>query len=114
MLDAVIDRPFETLADHGSHRAAEELELECAGHDGQALQLAREDNQCVALTGGLLCLDEPILVALAVAKFEGILGRDARPDFLAFTGVEKAFQPLAPTDSHVMAAFGADIQVALE
>src|SRR5882757_9630086 len=114
MLYAVIDRAFETLPDYGSHGAAEELEFKCTGDDRQALQLSRKDDERIALPGRFLRLDEAVLVALAVTEFERILGRDAGADLFRLPRVQKPLQPLAATDSHVVAALRADIQVAFE
>src|SRR5437870_1573411 len=104
MLYAVIDRAFETLSDHGSHGAAKELEFKRAGHNGQALQLAREDDERIALAGRFLRLGESVLVALAVSEFERVLGRDTGANLFRRPGIQKPFQPLAAPDSHVMAA----------
>ena len=62
----------------------------------------------------LLCLDEAILVTLAVAEFQRILGGDMGGELLTPVGVQEALQALACTDTHVMAALGAHIQIALQ
>ena len=56
MLDAVVDRALEALADHRAHRAAQEPELERAGDDRQPFELARDRDQRILLAGRLLRL----------------------------------------------------------
>ena len=105
---------LEAFADHRTHRAAEKLELEGAGDDGQAFERAGEGDQRVAFAGGLLRRREPVAVTLAVAKLERILGRYVGADFHLLAFVEKAHQALTAADAHVMAALRADIEISLE
>src|SRR5262245_59403426 len=78
------------------------------------MHLAGDHDERVLLTGGLLRLGETVLVALAVAEAERVLGRDAGADFGAGIRVEKAFQPVARADAHVMAALRAHVEVAFQ
>src|SRR6266404_4142041 len=114
LLDAVVHAALEALPDHRTHRTAEELEFECAGHDRQRVQGAGQHYQGITLAGRFLRLGEPLAVALAVAELERILRRDGGADFRARARVEKALQPFARTHAHVMAALRTDIQVALQ
>ena len=114
MLDAVVGAALEALPHHRAHRAAEKLELEGAGHHRQLLERARQHDERIGLAGRLLCLDEPILVALAVAELQRILGRDPRPELLGRGRIEEPLEALAAADAHVMAALRTDVQIALE
>ena len=115
MGDGVIHRSLETLADHRAHRASQKLKLERAGNDVEIVQLAGEHDERVLLTGGLLRLCQPILVALAIAELERIFRRDGSADFHELgVLVEKPFEPLARPDAHVMAALGAHVDIPFE
>ncbi len=78
------------------------------------MQLACEHDQSVLLSCGLLRLSQAVLVTLAVAELECVLGRDARADLDLVAGIQKAQQPLARAHAHVMTAFRAHVEVALE
>src|SRR6185295_891403 len=114
ILDALVDRALEALADHRTHRAAEELEFESTGDDRQRLERAGDRDQRVALTRGLLRGREPVAVPLAVAELERILRRNLGADLFLVALVEETREALASADAHVMAAFRTDIEIALE
>src|ERR1700722_2533065 len=114
MLDAVLGRAPEALSDHRAHRAAQELELEGAGHGRLAMQISGQRNQRILLTRGLLRLGETVAVALAVLELERIFGSDALADLADGLRVEESAQALACADAHVMAALGADVEIALQ
>ena len=114
MCDAVVDAAHEALTDHRAHRATHEAELERGGDQFETLQGPGHDDQRVALTGGLLRDQQPVLVTLGIAELERVLGLDATGDLDAGGGVQEASQPFTGTDAHVVAALRADHQVALE
>ena len=62
----------------------------------------------------LLRLRQAVLVALAVLELQRILRRHAGADLADRLRVEERAQPLARADAHVVAALGADVEIALE
>ena len=114
MLEAVLDRAHEFLADHRPHRPAEKAELERDRDELEARERPRHHHERIALAGLLLRLDETVLVALRVFELERILRLDLGGEFLGGPGIEELQQPVARIDAHVMAAFGADVEVALD
>ena len=78
------------------------------------MQLSGQHDQCILFAGVLLGRGQPVLVALAVLETQRILGRHVRADLDAGARIKEARQPLAGMDAHVMAALGADMQVALQ
>ena len=83
MLETVLDRAHEALADHGAHRATEEPELERARDDTAVVQRAGHRDQRIALTRLLLRGREPVLVAFGVAELERILRLDAGREYIS-------------------------------
>jgi hypothetical protein len=59
-------------------------------------------------------LGEPILVALRILEFEGILRLDLGGKFGGRSRVEKLREPFAAVDPHMVAALRADVQIAFD
>ena len=78
------------------------------------VELAGKRNQSIVLACRLLILREAVLVALAVAELQRVLGEDVGPDLLTGVRVEETLQTLPRADAHVVTALGADVEVALE
>ena len=114
MLEAMLHRAREFLANHRTHRAAEETELEGAGDNVEPHQLPRHDDQRLVFARLLLRLDEPVLVALGVLELEWILRLNLGGKFDRGAGIQEFLQPLPSVDAHVVRAFRADMQVALD
>ncbi len=114
MFETVLHRAHEFLADHRTHGAAQETKFEGACHHIQAGQFSRHHDQRVAFAGLLLRLSEPVLVALRILEFERILRLDLGGKLGGRPGVEKFRQALAAVDPHVVAALGADVQIAFD
>src|SRR5690606_25771046 len=104
---------YEALADHGTHRAAHEAELERTGDHRHFLQPALHHNQRVLLAGRLLRGNDAIPVFLAVTELERVHRTDRGADFLAALRIKEHLQPLARAYAHVVTAFRADMQVPL-
>jgi hypothetical protein len=97
-----------------AHRAAQELELERAGHHRQGFHGARDRNERITLAGGFLRRGQPVAITLAVAELQRIFGRNLGTDLFLADLIEKTSQPFAAADAHVMAALRADIEIAFE
>ena len=104
----------ETFADHRPHRAGHELEFESGGDHRHALEQATHGDQSVFFLAGFLCLSQAVLVFLAVLELEEIGRFDILADFARIGFVQKTVQALAGTKVHVMAAFGTNLQIALQ
>src|SRR5690606_5429278 len=100
--------------DHRAHRAAHERELERAGHHRLPHQHAGHRDQRVLLAGFLLRLREPVAIALAVTEPERVERLEPRRDLLLGIGIEEPVEALACADAHVVLAFRAHVEVALE
>ncbi len=104
----------EALAHHRAHGAGHEGKLEGNGDDWNALEPAAHGDQRVFFVMGFLRLRQPVAVFFAVFEFQKIGRFDALADFGGSILVEKTQQALAGSNRHVMAAFGTDLQVALQ
>ena len=114
MLEAMIDCTHEALADNGAHGAPHEAEFERRSNDFEPLERSGQDDQRVFFASGLLRLEQPVAVALAVAKLERIVRFYARGQLAGRARIEKLEQPFARAHAHVVAALGTDVNVAFE
>jgi len=114
MFQTVFHCAHELLANHRTHGAAQETKLESTGDDIEPRELARHHDERVAFAGLFLRLHEAIAVTLRILEFQRIFGFDLGGNFLVRAGIQEFQQPLPAADAHVMAAFGADVEVALD
>ena len=114
VFDAMLDGTHETLADHRTHGAGHELELERAGDDRNSFQGARHHDQRIFLVRALLSLQQAVAILLAVAKLERIFRLDRVGELGERLGIEETLEPLAGTDAHVMSALRTHMQIAFE
>src|ERR1700730_12038850 len=114
MLQAHLDGANELFTDHRAHGSTEKAKLEGAGHDLETGELARHDDQRIALARLLLRLNDAVLVALGILEFQGVLGLHLDGDLPVRPRIQEFQQALARADAHVMTALRADVEVALD
>jgi hypothetical protein len=79
--------------------------------DAIIVDLADADDHRVLLAGRFLRRRQPRLVRLGVGKFQRIVGRQVRRNFLPPLVIEQRFQALGRAEPEVMGALGADVKV---
>ena len=78
------------------------------------MQRTGHGDQGVFLARALLRLLQTVAIFFLVAEFQGIFGFDAVADFDGRIGIEERLESVTRADTHVVAALGTDVQVALE
>ena len=82
----------KTFADHRTHGAAHEVELETGGHQIDAVHCATHDHQGIGLTRVFQRFFQAVWVFAAVLELQGVHGQDLLPNFIAPFGVEKSVE----------------------
>ena len=85
-----------------------------SGHDLEDGQLARHDDQRIALARLLLRLNDAVAVTLGILEFQGILGFHLGGNLPVCPRIQEFQQAFAPADAHVMTALGTDVEIALD
>ena len=109
-----LDATHEPLADHRAHGSAHELELETGSHQREAVHRASHHDQGIGFAGVFQRILQTLGVLLAVLELQGIDRNDLLADLEATLGVEERIQAGPRTDSVVVTALGADIDVLLQ
>jgi hypothetical protein len=111
---AILRAAGEAFADHRTHRAAHERELEAGHHARQRVNRAAHDDHGVGFVGFFHRLFQAVRVLAAVLELEGVDRQDFLADFVAAFRIEQTVEPLTCADAHVMVALGANMQIGLD
>ena len=106
-----LDAAHETLAQHGTHRAAHEAEFKTGGDHWQGLDSALDDHEGIRFARAFGGVFQPRRVGFAVFEFETIDGQHFATDFLPPFGVQQEVKPLPRFQAMVIAALGADLKI---
>ena len=103
----------KTLTHHRAHGAAHEVKFKAGGHHGDAVQRTTHHDQGIGFAGVLQRFLEAIGVFFAVFETQRVNRQHFLTNFEPPFGVEKSIQTSTCTNTVVVAAFRANIDVLL-
>src|SRR5690606_18962330 len=114
ILDGFLCAPCETLAHHRPHGSTHEFELKACQDDRHSLNGTAHHDHGFAFAGLLDRLGYTLRILAAVLELERVRGARVLTDFHPAFGIEQCLNTRPCPNTHMVAAFRADVQRGLQ
>src|SRR5581483_11848321 len=109
-----VEQPSDLFADHDAHASAHELEVHYSEGERTVLDRRGSDDDGIVASACGARLFHPLRVGARIDEFQGIADGEVGEHLAPRAAVDGDRKALAHGEAVVMAAFGADVEVALD